>query len=180
MKNRFACLIIISAIALVVIGIATVRGASVTPTLIPNFHAGNAANECAQTECVCVYACKYTPGGGWEPSLPAGVSISITLSTDETSFDWTANVPICCVIVKGGTDAWYYKYNGGATSDTGLTAPTNPGGNTPEVSHATFCWGCPPDNNIPDVPLGTITATVAIMAAFGAYLTLRKSKSITI
>lgn len=68
--------------------------------------------------------------------------IVITISNfDGTYFDWSSNLPIYAVIVKGGKlGANVYCYGTGATSDTGLHAPVNPSGKYADISHMTFCF----------------------------------------
>ncbi|MEJ5328315.1 MAG: hypothetical protein WHU54_08750 [Candidatus Bathyarchaeia archaeon] len=43
----------------------------------------------------------------------------------------------------------------------------------------TFCWNVP-EQVIPEVPLGTVIATTAMIVAFGAYMALRKPRSLPI
>jgi hypothetical protein len=103
-----------------------------------------------------------------------------TLNNGEpVSFSWSADIPVCFVIVKtgnveGSVSAHLYKYecDSPVRGDTGLGAPDGKG-----ISHVTFCWNGP-EGVVPDVPLGTVMAIAAMMVAFGAYLALRKPKSI--
>src|ERR1041384_3835031 len=65
-----------------------------------------------------------------------GVSVTI----DGTTIDWTSETPVYAVIVKGGDNSNVYLYDGGATSDSGLTTVTNPLNGQPyTVSHVEFC-----------------------------------------
>ena len=50
------------------------------------------------------------------------------------SVDWTSNIGVDFVIVKGGPNANVYFYTG-ETSDTGLVTPPTFG-----ISHVTFCY----------------------------------------
>ena len=77
-------------------------------------------------------------------------SVTIDITSDLTSFDWNSTEPIAAVFVKGGNSGNLYDYRpGGATSDTGLTAPLGPHGQAVEISHITFC--------IPDAATTTTT-----------------------
>ena len=53
----------------------------------------------------------------------------------------TPTTSILAVIVKGGPAFNVYKYTAGQTSDAGLTAPVNGGGNIPTISHYVVCYG---------------------------------------
>ncbi|HZK25319.1 MAG TPA: SpaA isopeptide-forming pilin-related protein [Oscillospiraceae bacterium] len=56
-------------------------------------------------------------------------------------FDWTANIPVKAIIVKGGNCANVYRYNPNKESDTGLHAPMNPSsGKVYGLSHVTFIY----------------------------------------
>lgn len=125
--------------------------ASVTPILVDPWTSGNAGTECteatAYTGISYAYAYKidsWSTGisGSYTATFQDGHSNTITISNnDGTYFDWSATNPIGAVIVKGGTVANIFKYVPQASSDTGLTTPTNPRSGRPyEVSHATFCW----------------------------------------
>ncbi|MBM3666014.1 MAG: hypothetical protein FJW90_00775 [Actinobacteria bacterium] len=84
------------------------------------------------------------------PDPPANVSIpvdggqgsiDVTYKADK-SLDFTASAGyvVVDVFVKGGTGTNWYAYNPGVSSDTGLFAPLNNGGQRAGVSHAVFCW----------------------------------------
>ena len=53
-------------------------------------------------------------------------------------FDWSSNIPVNVVLVKGGPSANAYTYDPPATSGSGLKAPKCKG-----ISHIIFCY-CPP------------------------------------
>jgi hypothetical protein len=59
-------------------------------------------------------------------------------------FDWTSNIGVDAVIVKGGPNSDAFVYDPGkgeVTLDTGLHAPTNPNGSGPfGISHIEFCY----------------------------------------
>jgi hypothetical protein len=66
--------------------------------------------------------------------------VTITVDVDEPFFDWTSQIGIDAVIVKGGNNANVYHYDE-ATSDGGLHAPINPKNNQPfGLSHIEFCY----------------------------------------
>jgi hypothetical protein len=70
----------------------------------------------------------------------------VDFSTDgaNKTVDWTSAQGIDAVIVKGGPNANVYFYDN-ATSDTGLTTPTNPNNGTPYgLSHVDFCYKVTP------------------------------------
>lgn len=144
--------------------------------VIANWTSGDAASECAlaasYTGVPCLYRVKIENPPDNDTYTFDGMTITIT-NSNGTHFDWSSTQHIITIIVKAGNGSNIFHYGvGGATSDTKLYAYDNK-----EISHVTFCWGVP-EQVIPEVPLGTITATVAIMAAFGAYFALRKPKII--
>ncbi|MBW6468781.1 MAG: hypothetical protein K0B85_06445 [Coriobacteriia bacterium] len=117
------------------------------PVYDPEFEAGNAASECAQTTCDSPYAYKvddwnvdkdekpYFDGNGTY-TTPEGAVITIS-NSDGYKFDWTSTFPVCSVIVKAGTGANIY-YTMGAYSGTCFVAPEGKA-----VSHVTFCFRAP-------------------------------------
>ena len=125
--------------------------ASVVPELVDPWTSGNAEFECAQIGAGTDFAYKIEPWDAGDPSGPylsAGNTISITAYEDDgeyKTFDWESIYPVFAVIVKAGTKAYVYEYDG-AYSDTGLYAPGSKG-----ISHATFCF------NQPEPELGTLT-----------------------
>lgn len=69
-------------------------------------------------------------------------SSGITITATGANFDFTSEVPIGAVIVKGGPDANVYTYASLTFSDTGLHAPLN--GTEPYgLSHIEFCAPAP-------------------------------------
>lgn len=83
---------------------------------------------------------------------------TLTVSVDEydtasgEAFDFTANIPVQGVVVKGGPNANFYDYRpAGVLADTGLHAPVNAdNGMYYGLSHISFCYK-------PFVPAGEIT-----------------------
>jgi len=60
--------------------------------------------------------------------------VTLTFSGGLASVDWTSNIGVDVVIVKGGPDANVYFYTE-ATSDTGLVTP-----DASDISHVSFCY----------------------------------------
>ena len=60
-------------------------------------------------------------------------------------FDWASTSYIAMILVKGGPNANLYEYgcSPGATSGTGLHAPTNPSGKYAGLSHISYCTNAP-------------------------------------
>jgi len=61
------------------------------------------------------------------------LSVTLTFSGGLASVDWTSNIGVDVVIVKGGPNANVYFYTE-ATSDTGLVTP-----DSSDISHVSFC-----------------------------------------
>jgi hypothetical protein len=98
-------------------------------------------------------------------------SINISDSNNYT-FNWTSETPICAVIVKGGSESNVYP---GGTSGTGLVAPVNPSGGTAEISHVTFCYGSNgggQEQEIPEFP--TIALPIAAILGLAFFFQRRK------
>jgi hypothetical protein len=69
------------------------------------------------------------------------VTVEITGTDDGQVFDWTSNIGVDAVIVKGGPNANVYFYDPEDTSDTGLHAPLNETNNMFfGLSHIDFCY----------------------------------------
>ena len=81
------------------------------------------------------------------------VTIDVTETDDGPVFDWTSNIGIDAVFVKGGPGGLLYVYDPPAesTGDTGLHAPVNPNNDKFfGLSHLSFCY---------DVDQATTTTT---------------------
>jgi LPXTG-motif cell wall-anchored protein len=85
---------------------------------------------------------------------PLTVTLEITAFTDDDPqvFNWTSNIGVDVVIVKGGNKSNVYTYSPESTGDTGLHAPANPSGMFAGLSHISFCY---------DVEQETTTTTEA-------------------
>jgi LPXTG-motif cell wall-anchored protein len=72
------------------------------------------------------------------------VTIEVTGFTDDDEpqvFDWTSNIGVDAVFVKGGPGGLLYIYDPESTGDTGLHAPVNPNnGKFFGLSHVSFCY----------------------------------------
>ena len=82
----------------------------------------------------------------FDAPFPAGFTIVVT---EDKYVSWSFDLPGFCldgisVIVKGGNAAYVYTYPADVTSDTGLDAPLNDGGNTPNLSNLTLCYNLRP------------------------------------
>jgi LPXTG-motif cell wall-anchored protein len=81
------------------------------------------------------------------------VTIAVTETDDGPVFDWTSNIGVDAVFVKGGPGGLLYVYDPPAesTGDTGLHAPVNPQNDKFfGLSHLSFCY---------DVDQATTTTT---------------------
>jgi uncharacterized repeat protein (TIGR01451 family) len=125
----------LTAIALVASSLA--GAAKVEPELISG--ASNQGKDCSDN---------VGPGQSWvqlkvDPNADGVYSdgtlqVTISNTQDDKTFDWSSNIGVDAVIVKGGADGSYiYRYDPPSeqTSDTGLTAP---GQNA--ISHVNFCY----------------------------------------
>lgn len=73
--------------------------------------------------------------------VPVDDSLVVTITNaTATTFDWSTNIGVDAVIVKGGPNANVYTYAPEATADTGLQAPVNASGSVADVSHVEFCY----------------------------------------
>jgi LPXTG-motif cell wall-anchored protein len=71
------------------------------------------------------------------------VTITVTDTDDGPVFDWTSNIGVDAVFVKGGPGGLLYVYDPPAesTGDTGLHAPVNPNNDKFfGLSHVSFCY----------------------------------------
>ncbi len=78
--------------------------------------------------------------------------VTIANFTGKT-FDWSSNVGVDAVFVKGGPEGNLYVYDPPASEDTGLTTTINPNNGQPYgISHISFCY-------VPRTPTPTPTNT---------------------
>ncbi len=142
MKKKSILKALVVAAALLLLGAAGAMAASVVPTLVDPWPSGDAASECGQTNCVADFSYKFDDWGDqdlpYDGDYPVDGGNVINISNnDGKTFDWTSEYPVCAVIVKAGTGAYVYYYDG-AYGDTGLVAPAGK-----DISHATFCYNDP-------------------------------------
>jgi len=75
---------------------------------------------------------------------PTGTYTDGTLTVDIVSdgqyFDWTSNIAVDAVIVKGGTNADAFVYEPEDKNDTDLHAPLATNGQPRNISHIEFCY----------------------------------------
>lgn len=80
-------------------------------------------------------------------------TLSANLTKNAGQVDWSSNIPIDAVIIKGGDNANVYNYTPNASSDTGLVTPTNPSNGQPYgLSHVDFCYGPGGEPENPNTP----------------------------
>jgi hypothetical protein len=91
------------------------------------------------------------------------VTIDVRDTADGQVFDWTSNIGVDVVIVKGGNASNVYTYDPESTGDTGLHAPENRSGNFAGLSHISFCYddGEEPTTTTTTAPPPTTTTTMA-------------------
>lgn len=150
-------------LALLSLATATsVWAASVTPIVIPG--ASNTDKTCAvvmpgTTE----FKIEPVPDGTNDPYSDGTLSVEITkpstLAGSSNSFDWTSNIVVEGVIVKGGSQGanWYDYRPSGSTGDTYLTTPNN---GSQGISHISFCYYPPRDwGDLPEPLYPTLSAS---------------------
>ncbi|MCX8033064.1 MAG: hypothetical protein N3B14_06735 [Thermoleophilia bacterium] len=112
---------------------AVALAASVTPTS----HPGNTPD---------TYDLKIDPPNSGSYAIPGhpGKYVQVTFSADKKWVDFSSDVPVTEVAVKGGPNYYEYDYgSSGVSSDSGLRAPDNEGGQQPQISHVSFNFGSP-------------------------------------
>ncbi|HEX2622190.1 MAG TPA: hypothetical protein VHL11_18660 [Phototrophicaceae bacterium] len=63
------------------------------------------------------------------------------INLTDTTFDFTANIGVDAVIVKGGPNSNVYTYIPETLGDTGMITATNPNNDKPySISHISFCY----------------------------------------
>src|SRR4030095_11061417 len=118
----------------------------------------------------------------FEP-VSSGTQDGVTITVDDALFDWTSQIGIDAVIVKGGDNANVYFYDE-ATSDTDLHAPINPNNDKPfGLSHIEFCIDedvtTPPTTTTPTTTTATSTTTTATSTTTTATSTTTTATSTT-
>jgi len=78
-------------------------------------------------------------------------------SSEPSAINWTSNVKVFSVIVKGGDAADVYTYGGNTLNDTSLCTPVNSKNSKPSgISHVIFCYSVP----TPPMVATTVPTTV--------------------
>jgi hypothetical protein len=78
--------------------------------------------------------------GGVHTDGTLQVTITLHDTADGPTFDWTSNIGVDAVFVKGGPGGNLYTYNE-SLGDTGLHAPVNPNNDKfYGLSHISFCY----------------------------------------
>jgi LPXTG-motif cell wall-anchored protein len=84
-------------------------------------------------------------------TLEVTIDVTETDDGDALVFNWTSNIGVDAVFVKGGPGGLLYIYDPESTGDTGLHAPVNPNNDKFfGISHVSFCY---------DEDQGTTTST---------------------
>jgi LPXTG-motif cell wall-anchored protein len=74
-------------------------------------------------------------------TLEVTIEITETDDGDAVVFNWTSNIGVDAVFVKGGDNGLLYVYDPESTGDTGLHAPVNPNNDKFfGISHVSFCY----------------------------------------
>jgi hypothetical protein len=96
------------------------------------------------------------------------LTVTVAVDEDAKTFDWTSNIGVDAVFVKGGDNGNLYTYDPPAeeTSDTGLHAPLNDStseeGDFYGLSHISFCYDVESPSPSPsETPSESPTPTVS-------------------
>ncbi|WP_182378777.1 choice-of-anchor E domain-containing protein [Nocardioides sp. WS12] len=116
---------------------------------VPDCESDPEMEGCSPPDCLESDSFKIDPVSAGDHALPGGGTFTIVKHDSEElgeTFDWTSDVPIFWISVKGGPQAIpqeFYDYQPqGALSDEGLHAPDNPNsGKYYGLSHLTVCAG---------------------------------------
>jgi hypothetical protein len=96
------------------------------------------------------------------------VTIDVRTTAGGQVFDWTSNIGVDQVIVKGGNASNVYNYDPESTGDTGLHAPANRSGSWAGLSHVSFCYDLPdettttPPTTVPTTPTTAPSTTTTV------------------
>jgi hypothetical protein len=123
----------LASIVIAVVVFATVSAGAVDPV----FTEGNPKCPAGTTEFK-------IDGQGFSNGQKSQGPITITISNfngQTATFDWSSNIGVDQVIVKGGDNANVYTYSPESTGDTGLHTPFNQSsGQNYGLSHVSFCY----------------------------------------
>jgi uncharacterized repeat protein (TIGR01451 family) len=88
-----------------------------------------------------------------DETTTAHVTVTVYETENGIELDWTSDVPVTKVVVKGGNvGAYIYHYDPALLSDTGLHTPMNPSGAWADLSHVDFYFGEVPPPPPPPLP----------------------------
>ena len=163
MKRNYILLALLITTILVTFGLSAQLNAIAAPLtnhVTPTFVSGNPICPAGTTELKVqpVASGNYNDGTLF-------VTITVVNTANGPTFNWTSNIGVDVVIVKGGPNANIFNYSPEATSDTGLHAPVNPSnGQYFGLSHISFCYDVEAATNTPtntptDTPTNTPTDT---------------------
>jgi hypothetical protein len=146
------------------LGLFTVLPASAA-SVIPTEQPGNAKCPAGTTEL------KVEPV---ESGTESDGTLTVTLVVTGNTFNWTSNIGVDVVIVKGGNASNVYDYRPDeSTGDTGLHAPANASGQFAGLSHVSFCY----DVEAPTTTTSTTTTTTTTSSTSSTSSTMPTSSS---
>jgi hypothetical protein len=129
----------ITAVTVALVVAATAFGTHVTPT----FTAGNPT--CSDLSPGTTELKVEPVADGTFSDGTLTVTIDVRNTADGQVFDWTSNIGVDSVFVKGGPGGNLYVYDPESTGDTGLHAPVNPNNDKFfGLSHVSFCYDAEP------------------------------------
>jgi hypothetical protein len=133
MQNRFVRLVPIAVLVAVVVLLVSAPAYAVDP----EFVAGNPTCPVGTIE----FKLDFTPASGVYDDPNSNLVITIQRVDDAIGqvFNWSSNLGIDVVIVKGGPNANVYTYSPEASGDSLLHAPLN-GDKYYGISHVSFCF----------------------------------------
>jgi hypothetical protein len=139
---------------------APVRGLTSSAGVVPTAYDGNTKGDGSSACSALGYGSTGTKVDGAYSQKVGGYQFTVSGSGKQyLAFAPTGGTPtstILAVIVKGGDAYDVYNYRGNPrTSDAGLTAPYNNGGNLPTISHYVVCYG--PGAPVPPTFTKTLT-----------------------
>jgi hypothetical protein len=136
-------------VALMVVAVATVLGGTLIAMashVEPRFVEGN-------PKCPEGLTALEASGDGFHNGNYSDGKLTVTISNfnpDTKTFDWSSNIGVKQVIVKGGPNANVYDYDPASKGDTGLHTPFNEGSQQNYgLSHVLFCYVAPASSPSP-------------------------------
>ena len=80
-----------------------------------------------------------------DPNSDFEVTITVNDTPEGQTVDFESNIGVDALFVKGGASGNLYVYDPAATEDTGLHAQLGPSGKWLGLSHLSFCFAEPPE-----------------------------------